>query len=110
MRQSGRYGDLRPGARSVIACILIEPLSTCRRFGRTPNHTHVVWPNVAGLKASLRRSQYGTLSLMSLRELYRGQANPPVHPLEFSNDAFDVPFDAAHELTILMHGLSRSTP
>src|ERR1035437_7408326 len=38
-------------------------------------------------------------------ELYRDQADPPVDLLEFSDGAFDVLFDAAHELTILMHGL-----
>jgi hypothetical protein len=42
-------------------------------------------------------------------ELYRDQAAPPVELLEFSDGAFDVLFDAAHELTILMHGLSQST-
>jgi hypothetical protein len=41
--------------------------------------------------------------------LYRDQASPPVALLEFSDGAFDVLFDAAHELTILMHGLSQST-
>jgi hypothetical protein len=43
-------------------------------------------------------------------DLYREQADPPVDLLEFSDGAFDVLFDAAHELTILMHGLSRPTP
>lgn len=43
-------------------------------------------------------------------ELYRDQADLPVELLEFSDGVFDVLFDAAHELTILMHGLSRSTP
>jgi hypothetical protein len=43
-------------------------------------------------------------------ELYRAQADPPVELLEFSDSAFDVLFDAAHELTILMHGLSQSMP
>ena len=43
-------------------------------------------------------------------ELYRELADPPVELLEFSDGAFDVLFDAAHELTILMHGLSRPTP
>jgi hypothetical protein len=43
-------------------------------------------------------------------ELYCGQVDPPVELLEFSDGAFEVLFDAAHELTILMHGLSRSTP
>jgi hypothetical protein len=42
-------------------------------------------------------------------KLYRDQASPPVELLEFSDGAFDVLFDAAHELTILMHGLSQST-
>jgi hypothetical protein len=41
--------------------------------------------------------------------LYRDQASPPVALLEFSDGAFDVLFVAAHELTILMHGLSQST-
>ena len=36
---------------------------------------------------------------------YRDQADPPVELLEFSDGAFDVLFDAAHERTILMHGL-----
>ncbi|MGE5288292.1 MAG: hypothetical protein ACM3ML_14065 [Micromonosporaceae bacterium] len=43
-------------------------------------------------------------------QLYRDQADPPVELLEFSDGAFNVLFDAAHQLTILMHGLSRSTP
>jgi hypothetical protein len=43
-------------------------------------------------------------------ELYREQAAPPVDLLEFSDGAFDVLFDAAHELTVLMHGLSRPAP
>ena len=42
--------------------------------------------------------------------LYRDQADPPVELLEFSDGAFEVLFDAAHELTILMHGLSRPAP
>jgi hypothetical protein len=41
-------------------------------------------------------------------ELYRDQAARPVELLEFSDGAFDVLFDAAQELTILMHGLSQS--
>jgi hypothetical protein len=43
-------------------------------------------------------------------ELYRDQVDPPVELLEFSDGAFDVLFDAAHELTVLMHGLSRPVP
>jgi hypothetical protein len=42
-------------------------------------------------------------------KLYRDQASPPVELLEFSDGAFDVLFDAAHERTVLMHGLSQST-
>ncbi|MFF5296023.1 hypothetical protein [Paractinoplanes globisporus] len=43
-------------------------------------------------------------------DLYRAEVEPPTHLLEFSDGAFDVLFDAAHELTVLMHGLSRLTP
>jgi len=42
-------------------------------------------------------------------ELYREQADP-AGLLEFSAGACDVLFDAAHELTILMHGLVRPMP
>jgi hypothetical protein len=42
-------------------------------------------------------------------DLYRAEVDPPTELLEFSDGAFDVLFDAAHELTVLMHGLSRST-
>jgi hypothetical protein len=43
-------------------------------------------------------------------DLYRAEVGQPTDLLEFSDGAFDVLFDAAHELTVLMHGLSRSTP
>jgi hypothetical protein len=43
-------------------------------------------------------------------ELYRGQADPPVDLLEFSDGVFDALFDAANERTVLMHGLSRQAP
>lgn len=43
-------------------------------------------------------------------DLYRAEVAPPTDLLEFTDGAFDVLFDAAHELTVLMHGLSRSTP
>jgi hypothetical protein len=43
-------------------------------------------------------------------DLYRQEVDPPTQLLEFSDGAFDVLFDAAHELTVLVHGLSRSTP
>jgi hypothetical protein len=42
-------------------------------------------------------------------DLYRAEVDPPTDLLEFSDGAFDVLFDAAHELTVLLHGLSRST-
>ena len=42
-------------------------------------------------------------------DLYRAEVEPPTELLEFSDGAFEVLFDAAHELTVLMHGLSRLT-
>jgi hypothetical protein len=36
--------------------------------------------------------------------------DPPTDLLEFNDGDFDVLFDAAHQLTVLMHGLARSTP
>ena len=43
-------------------------------------------------------------------DLHQERANATATLLEFSDGAFDVLFDAVHELTVLMHGLSRSTP
>jgi len=43
-------------------------------------------------------------------DLYRAEVDPPTDLLQFSDGAFDVLFDAAHELTVLMHGLSQLTP
>jgi hypothetical protein len=43
-------------------------------------------------------------------DLYRAEVGPPTHLLEFSDGAFDCVFDAGHELTVLMHGVSRLTP
>src|SRR3954468_1304288 len=43
-------------------------------------------------------------------DLYRAEVDPPTDLLEFSDGAFDVLFDVGHELTVLMHGLSWSTP
>lgn len=43
-------------------------------------------------------------------DLHRGQTASPVTLLEFSDGAFDVLFDATHELTVLMHGVSIATP
>jgi hypothetical protein len=42
-------------------------------------------------------------------DLYRTEVDPPTNLFEFSDGAFDVLFDAEHELTVLMHGLSRLT-
>lgn len=41
---------------------------------------------------------------------YVARADDPIELLEFNDGAFEVLFDAVHELTVLMHGLSRSTP
>jgi len=40
---------------------------------------------------------------------YAARADAPVELLEFTDGAFEVLFDAVHELTVLMHGLSLST-
>jgi len=109
MRRPGRQDDHDPAARSIIARIdraltdlpevrpgtgpYLRRLAECGWSGGTPppellRHTVV---DVAA-------------------DLYRERADPPVDLLEFSDGAFDVLFDAAHELTILMHGLSRPTP
>jgi hypothetical protein len=63
------------------------------------------WPGGEPPQESLRQAVVDVAA-----KLYRDQASPPVELLEFSDGAFDVLFDAAHELTILMHGLSQSTP
>jgi hypothetical protein len=62
------------------------------------------WPGGEPPQESLRQAVVDVAAT-----LYRDQASPPVELLEFSDGAFDVLFDAAHELTILMHGLSQST-
>ncbi|HET8684382.1 MAG TPA: hypothetical protein VFM54_21285 [Micromonosporaceae bacterium] len=43
-------------------------------------------------------------------QLHCDRAGSSVELLEFSDGAFEVLFDASHEVTVLMHGLSRSTP
>jgi hypothetical protein len=63
------------------------------------------WPEGVPPQESLRQVVVDVAA-----ELYREQADPPVELLEFSDGAFDVLFDAAHERTILMHGLSRPAP
>jgi hypothetical protein len=109
MRRPGRQDDHGPAARSIIARIdrafidlpevrpgagpYLRRLTGCGWSGGTPAQEllrHVVVDVAA--------------------ELYRERADPPVNLLEFSDGAFDVLFDAAHELTVLMHGLSRLTP
>jgi hypothetical protein len=110
MRRPGRPDDHGPAARSVIARIdraltdlpEVRPgagpyrrrLAECGWSGGTPPPQELLRHVVADVAA----------------DLYREQADPPVDLLEFSDGAFDVLFDAAHELTILMHGLSRPAP
>jgi hypothetical protein len=43
-------------------------------------------------------------------EAYCATAIPPVDLVEFSDGAFDVLFDVANELTVLVHGFSRQVP
>ena len=96
------------GLVGPLSLVLIRRSPTCRRSGR-------------GTRPYLRRLDERGCSgdeppQVLLRqvvvdvaaELYRDQAAPPVELLEFSDGAFDVLFDAAHELTILIHGLSQS--
>jgi len=109
MRRSGRQGDHGQVPGSVFA-----------RIGQAFIDLPEVRP---GIEPYLRRlAECGWSEGMPpqaiLRQvvadvaagLYRERADPPVELLEFSDGAFDVLFDAAHERTILMHGLSRSAP
>ena len=108
-RRSGRQGDRDRAARSLIARI-------DRAFIDLPE----IRPGAEAYLCRLAESGWceGVPPQGSLRhvvvdvaaELYRDQADSPVELLEFSDGAFDVLFDAAHERTILMHGLSRSAP
>lgn len=96
MRRPGRQDDHGPAARSIIARIdrafidlpevrpgagpYLRRLTGCGWSGGTPAQEllrHVVVDVAA--------------------ELYRERADPPVNLLEFSDGAFDVLFDAAHE-------------
>ena len=43
-------------------------------------------------------------------DLYTRESAQPVELLEFSDGAFDVLFDAVYERTVLMHGISKTTP
>ena len=110
MRRSGRQGDHGQVPGSVIARI---------------DQAFIDLPEVRpGIEPYLRRlAEHGWSEGVPppqaiLRQvvvdvaagLYRERADPPVELLEFSDGAFDVLFDAAHERTILMHGRSRPTP
>jgi len=109
MRRPGGQDDNGPAARSIIARIdqaltdlpevrpgagpYLRRLAECSWSGSTPPPQELLRHIVVDVAA----------------DLYREQADPPVDLLEFSDGAFDVLFDTAHELTILMHGLSRPT-
>ncbi|MEV4509209.1 hypothetical protein AB0K00_09665 [Dactylosporangium sp. NPDC049525] len=67
--------------------------------------TELGWTGGAPRLAVLRRAVVDVAD-----ELYTAETEPPSELLEFSDGAFDVMFDAAHERTVLIHGLSRSTP
>lgn len=110
MRRPGRQDDHGPAARSIIARIdraftdlpevrpgagpYLRRLAECGWSGGTSPPQELLRHVVVDVAA----------------DLYREQADPPADLLEFSDGAFDVLFDAAHELTILMHGLSRPMP
>lgn len=109
MRRSGPQDDHGRAARSIIARIdrAFTDLSEVRP-GAGPYLRRLAecgWSEGMPPPESLRHVVVDVAA-----ELYRDQADPPVDLLEFSDGAFDVLFDAAHELTILMHGLSRSAP
>ncbi len=109
MSRSGRQGDHRRADRSLIARIdqAFVDLPEIRPGADAYLHRLAErgWPDGGPPQESLRQVVVDVAA-----ELYRDQASPPVELLEFSDGAFDVLFDAAHELTILMHGLSQSTP
>jgi hypothetical protein len=108
MSRSGRQDDHRGAGRSLIARIdqAFADLPGIRP-GMEPYLRRLAergWPGGEPPLESLRQVVVDVAA-----KLYRDQASPPVELLEFSDGAFDVLFDAAHELTILMHGLSQST-
>src|SRR5439155_20275527 len=108
MRRSGREGDPGRASRSLIARIdqAFADLPEIRP-GMEPYLRRLAergWSGGVPPQGSLRQVVVDVAA-----ELYRVQAAPSVELLEFSDGAFDVLFDAAHELTILMHGLSQST-
>jgi hypothetical protein len=108
MSRSGRQDDHRRAGRSLIARIdqAFADLPEIRP-GMEPYLRRLAergWPGGEPPQESLRQVVVDVAA-----KLYGDQASPPVELLEFSDGAFDVLFDAAHELTILMHGLSQST-
>jgi len=108
MSRSGRQDDHRRAGRSLIARIdqAFADLPGIRP-GMEPYLRRLAergWPGGEPPQESLRQVVVDVAA-----KLHRDQASPPVELLEFSDGAFDVLFDAAHELTILMHGLSQST-
>lgn len=109
MPRSARQGDHGQPRRSLIARIdqAFADLPGIRPGAEPYLHRLAErgWPGDELRQESLRQVVVDVAA-----ELYRDQADPPVELLEFSDGAFDVLFDAAHELTILMHGISRSTP
>jgi hypothetical protein len=108
MNRSGRHGDPGRAGRSLIARIdqAFVDLPEIRP-GTDPYMRALAergWSGGMPPQESVRQVVVDVAA-----KLYRDQAVPPVELLEFSDGAFDVLFDAAHELTILMHGLSQST-
>ena len=107
--RAGRHDDHGRAARSVIARIdrAFTDLPEVRP-GAGPYLRRLAecgWSEGAPPPESLRHVVVDVAA-----DLYRDQAHAPVELLEFSDGAFDVLFDAAHELTILMHGFSRPVP
>ena len=107
MSRSGRQDDHRRAGRSLIARIdqAFADLPGIRP-GMEPYLRRLAergWPGGEPPPQLLRPAVADVAA-----RLYRDQASPPVELLEFSDGAFDVLFDAAHERTILMHGLSQS--
>jgi hypothetical protein len=108
MRRSGRGGHGHT-ARSLIARIDQAFLDLPEvRPGTGPYLRRLAEHGWSGGEPSRELLPHVVVDVAA--ELYRDQVDPPVQLLEFSDGAFDVLFDAVHELTILMHGLSRSTP
>lgn len=108
MHRSGQRGDYGRAGGSLIARIDQAFLDLpAIRLGTEPYLRRLAERGWSGGEPPLESLRQVVVDVAA--ELYRNQAAPPVELLEFSDGAFDVLFDAAHELTILMHGLSQST-